>query len=55
MKLPPVEIVALDQPDDGEVEPVLAGMTPGADEQAMQVRFPARSASGCHAPLFMDK
>jgi len=48
-------ILALDQPKGVEVEQVFAGMGLGADEQPGQMLFAARSTSGCHAALFMDK
>jgi hypothetical protein len=49
------KILALDQPNGVEVEQMLAGIGPRADEQPAQIPFPACSASGCHAALFMDK
>jgi hypothetical protein len=49
------EILPLDQPKGVEVEQVFAGMGLGADEQPGQMLFLARSTSGCHAALFMDK
>ena len=55
MTILPTKILALDQPNDIEVEQVFVGTGPSADAQPAKIPFPTRFASGCHAALFMDK